>query len=447
MEDESRLEYSLTHKKTYKRKKQVWTTDIRYQDNIEEESSILLNRYYGSDGSLSGIPDLQQRSGNKERSNQLTISSDFILPFNKESKFEIGGRATIRNIDNDYKVEEFDDGTWVEFPDFVDVFQYDENIYAAYLIYGNKIGKFSYQVGIRPEYTDVTTISKGVTNPRDYLNIFPSGHIGYELVNNNSVQLSYSRRVRRPRFWDLNPFFTFSDDRNQFGGNPNLNPEFTDATEISHVKYWDKASLSSAIYYRHTTGKIQRIITVDTDGFYRTQPKNLSTEDSFGFEFTASLNPVKWFRFNADFNFFRAITEGKFEDQDFSADTYSWFTRGTIRWTLWKDTDVQTRFNYRAPRETVQGLAKAMYNFDIAASKDILKDKATLTFSLRDVFNTRRRRYKSEGFNEDGNAFIREGDFQWRARQADLTFSYRLNQKKRRGGSRGGYQGGGGGEF
>ncbi len=446
-EDESRLEYSLTHKKTFDRKGQKWTTDIRYQDNIESEGSELVNTYYNLDGSLSGRPQDFQRSGNDERSNQLTISSDFVLPFSKESKFEVGGRASIRNIDNDYAVEELNDNVWTELPEFTDQFEYDENIYAAYLIYGNKVNKFSFQIGLRPEYTDVTTTTSDSVNARDYLNVFPSGHIGYELSNNSNIQLSYSRRVRRPRFWDLNPFFTFSDDRNFFSGNPDLNPEFTDAYELGHVKYWDKASLSSAIYYRHTTDKIQRNTRVDSLGNYRTKPENLATEDAFGLEFNVSLSPIKWFKFNSDFNFYRSIIDGQNVDEDFTADTYTWFARGSARFTAWKTTDIQLRFNYRAPRETTQGLAKAIASLDFAASRDIMNDKATLTLSVRDVFNSRRRRYKTEGVNEDGFQFIREGDFQWRARQADLTFSYRLNQKKRRGGRRGGYDGGGGGEF
>ena len=263
--------------------------------------------------------------------------------------------------------------------------------------------------------------------------------------------MSYSRRVRRPRFWDLNPFFTFADDRNFFGGNPNLDPEFTDAYELGHIKYWDKASLSSAIYYRHTTDKIQRNSSVDSLGNFRTMPENLATEDAFGFEFNVSLNPVKWFKFNSDFNFFRSITDGQNVNENFTADTYTWFTRGTARFTAWKTTDIQLRFNYRGPRETTQGLAKAIASLDLAASRDIMKGKATLTLSVRDVFNSRRRRYKTEGFDASGFAFIREGDFQWRQRQSSLTFSYRLNQKKRRGGgNRGGFNGGdagGGGEF
>ena len=110
--------------------------------------------------------------------------------------------------------------------------------------------------------------------------------------------------------------------------------------------------------------------------------------------------------------------------------------------TLWKQLETQIRFNYRAPRETTQGRRKAIYTMDLGISKDLLKKKATLTLSVRDVFNSRKRRF--ETFGPD---FYREGEFQWRSRVTTLKLNYRINQKKRRGGRGGNRGGGGGGEF
>jgi ferric enterobactin receptor len=119
-----------------------------------------------------------------------------------------------------------------------------------------------------------------------------------------------------------------------------------------------------------------------------------------------------------------------------------------VRVSPTKKTDIQLRFNYRAPRIVPQGRNKSLYSFDLAASQDIMKDKATLTLSVRDLLNSRRWRYLNEGVT-NGNPFRIEGDFQWRVRQVSLTFNYRLNQTKKRGG-RGGGRGGdydGDGEF
>lgn len=442
-EDESKLEYSLTYRKTFDEKDRKLTIDLRYQDEEEEEGSDLENRFFNAELSPNGIPNLFQQSNNKESSNQLIIQVDYVHPFSKDHKFEAGLRSSFRNIDNDYLVEELTDGEWLPLEGLSNNFQYDENIAAAYLQYGNKINKFSYLVGFRMEYSDVSTklLQTNKLNERDYFTPIPTLHLSYDLPQNNAVQLSYSRRLRRPRFWDLNPFFTFSDNRNYWSGNPDLDPEFTNSFELGHIKYWDKGSLSSSAYYRHTTGKIERIRTVNEEGNSITQPMNLSTEDAYGFEFTASYNPAKWWRINGDFNFYRAITDGTNLGQSFESDFYTWSARGSSKFTIKKKTDIQLTYRYRAPQQTTQGSRKAMYNVDIAASRDILKDKGTLSLSVRDVFNSRRWRYIYEGEN-----FFTEGDSQWRARSVVLTFNYRLNQKKKRGGYRGGRGGNGGGE-
>jgi len=363
----------------------------------------------------------------------------------RKKKLEFGYQGSFRRIQNDFKVEELRNGEYQALPNLTNEFLYDENIYGVYGTYGNKIKKFSYSVGARVEHSDVRTelINNDSTNARNYTNFFPSLFLGYELGSGNSIQVSYSRRVRRPRFWDLNPFFTFSDARNQFSGNPNLDPEFTDSYEIGHVKYWEKGTLTSSIFYRHTTDVIERIITSQVADTTFRRPVNLATRDDIGLEFTFSYNPVKWIRFNGDINLFRSITDGTNFGETFEADTYTARGRLTTMATIKKKTDLQIRFNYRAPRETTQGRTKAIAFLDLGLSQDLWNKKGTITLNISDPFQTRRRRGVID--TED---FYREDDFQWRGRTFRLTLNYRLNQKKQRGrGRRGGGGFEGGGEF
>ena len=442
-EDETKLEYALTYTKKFDKKGHQLEADIRFQDNTEKENSLFVESYLDTDLNPTTQQDLLQRSGNKEGERRIITKLDYTHPFGKKEKFEAGYQGSFRTINNDYSVEEEINGEYQALPNLTNEFNYDENIYGVYATYGNKINKFSYQVGLRAERSDVRTelVNNDSINARNYTNFFPSGFVSYELNNGNSIQASYSRRVRRPRFWDLNPFFTFSDARNQFSGNPNLDPEFTDSYEIGHVKYWEKGSLSSSIFYRHTTDVISRIITSQvTDTTFR-RPENLNTRDDIGLEFTFTYNPLKWMRFNGDINIFRSITDGSNLGSNFEADTYTTRGRLTSRLTVKKKTDIQIRFNYRGPRETTQGRTKLMAFIDLGVSQDIFKNKGTITFNVSDPFQTRRRR----GIIETENLY-REDDFQWRGRTFRLTLNYRLNQKKRRGGGRrggGGFEGGG----
>ncbi|WP_460472892.1 TonB-dependent receptor [Emticicia fontis] len=429
-ETEPNSEYAITYKRKFERKGHELSADVRYLDNWEDSDQYYNQNTVKPDGSATDIPATLQRSINYETEKQLLFQVDYTQPFGKDGKFELGGRSSSRDMTNDFSLtQRGQDGVWFPIAGFTNDFLYEENINAAYGIVGNKVRKFSYQVGVRAEWTNVTTTLKKTNevNPRKYNNLFPSVHVTYEFPKQNSMQISYSRRIRRPTYNDLSPFSTFSDSRNFWSGNPDLNPEFTDVYELGHIKYFENGSISSSLYYRFTDGKIVRIRTLDEAGNSFTRPENLATENSFGYEFTTSLSPYKWWKVDGSFNFFRAITNGANFDASLKSDTYSWFTRLTSRFTFWKNTDFQIRGNYEAPQQTPQGRRKAIAVMDLAVSKDILKNNATLTLNVSDVFNSRIYRSITEGPN-----FFTEGRGQGRLRQVNLTFNYRLHQAKKK---------------
>lgn len=430
-ETEPNSEYALSYKRTFARKGKEFTADLRYLDNWENSDQYFGQQDYYPDGSHSDIPFILQRSVNFETEKQYLFQTDYIHPFGEKGKFETGLRSSFRNMTNNYTVTEKDEnGSWFELPGLTNNFIYEENISALYAILGNKSNKISYQLGVRSELTHVTTTLKQTheVNPRNYLNFFPSAHVSYDLPHEHAIQLSYSRRVRRPQYNDLSPFMTYSDNRNYWSGNPDLDPEFTHAFEIGHIKYLDKASISSSVYYRNTTGKILYIKTVNEQGNSVTLPQNLATENSFGAEFTGSYSAFSWWKTDASLNFFRAITDGSNLNANFNSDTYSWLARLLSKATIWKNMEIQIRGNYEAPQQTPQGRRKSIATMDFAINKDILKDKATLTLNMLDVFNSRRYRSITEGAN-----FYTESVSQGRLRQTNLTFNYRLRQAKKKG--------------
>lgn len=425
-ETEPISEYVLSYKSLFKRKGHELNASIRYMDHWETSDQIYEQYSYFPDGQADRSKDLYQTSLNDETEEQLLLQVDYVQPFAQEGKLEIGLRSSFRDMVNDYIVQERDEnGQMQTLPGLDNNFIYQENIHGLYGILGNKQNKFSYQAGLRAEWTDIETILEKTqeSNPRNYANLFPSAHLTYDLPRGHALQLSYSRRVQRPTYNDLSPFVTFSDNRNYFSGNPDLNPEFSNVFELGHIKYYDKGSISSSIYYRQTFDKMIRIRRVDERGFSNTIPENLATEDAYGAEFTSGYTPNKWWKLDFSFNFFRSIIDGTNVDQDFSSDTYSWFARQTSRFTLSRSTDLQFRANYEAPMKTPQGRQKSLYFFDLAINKDIFKDKGTLTLNIADVFNTRKYRSISEG-----DIFYTYVNAQRIRRQINLVMSYRLNQ-------------------
>ena len=440
-EDESNLEYSLNYRNQIGgNRDHEFKASMQYRDDIETENSIFTESFDPLEGPA--YNSLNQRSNNREGEKTWLFQVDYTKPLgSKDNKFEVGLRSSFRRIDNDYLVEEENmQGIFESLAGLSNNFNYDEDVHAAYGSYGNKHNAFSYQVGLRAEYSDVFTelVQTNETNPRSYFNLFPSAHVNYEVSEASAFQVSYSRRINRPRFWDLNPFFTFSDRRNFFSGNPNLNPEFTDAYEIGNIRYWEKATLSSSLFYRHTRDNIERILQLKDDGTTLRIPQNLSTEDNFGLDISLSYSAIKWLRLDGNANFYRSITSGRLGDQNFDADTYTWFGRMSSRFTFW-NSDLQLRLNYRGARQTTQGRYNPAGSVDIGWSKDFMNKNMTITLSGRDIFNSRVRNSLVEF--ED---FYQLSEFQYRARYFTISANYRLNQKKKRGGS-GGNRGGGDG--
>ncbi|WP_338877028.1 TonB-dependent receptor [Spirosoma sp. SC4-14] len=429
-ETEPNSEYALTYKRSFAREGHELTADVRYLDNWESSDQYFDQHTYEPDGITASTPAVLQRSLNDETEKQLLVQIDYVRPFSKNGKIEAGIRSSSRDMTNNYSVtQQNDDGNWTALPGLTNDFLYQERINAAYGIIGNKTRKLAYQAGLRGEITDVTTTLRQTNdvNPRHYANLFPSVHVTYELPRQHALQLSYSRRIRRPQYNDLSPFMTFSDNRNFWSGNPNLNPEFTNAFEIGHIKYFNKGSISSSVYYRHTDNKILSIRRVNDLGYSTTRPENLLSEHSFGAEFAGSYSPYSWWKLDGSFNFFRAITNGSNLDVNYQSDTYSWFTRMISRFTLPGATDIQLRGNYEAPQKTPQGRRKALATLDLAVSKDLFNNNGTLTLNVIDVFNSRRFRSITQGEN-----FYTETSSQYRLRQINLTLSYRLRQAKKK---------------
>lgn len=422
--DLSSYDVSFNYRKTFKQKERLFTFDAQKSQAKDFENSTIKQT-----NSVILEENLTQKVFNNEKSKNWLFQTDYVHPI-KQGKFETGLKSTLREVTNPFAVEQFDDATlqWNILPDFNNDMVYNENIYAAYMMFGNKVKKFSYQLGVRGEYSDVKTELKTTNeiNKRDYYNFFPSVHLSYELKKENSLQMSYSKRINRPQHWFLLPFFSFTDSRNIFTGNPNLNPELTDSYEVGHLKYWKKGSLLSSIYYRYTTNVITRVIVSNLQGNTEMRPFNLGTRDAFGVEFSGAYEIYKWWNLQGSFNFFREIQEGQLNNQNFDSDSYAWSTRLNSKWTLMKKIGIQSSFNYNAPQNSVQGKNKATYSLDAGFSFDVLKGNGTVIFNASDVFNTRKRRSTSFG-----NNFISESEQQWRSRYFRLSFTYRINQKKK----------------
>ena len=420
-------DYVFNLTKRFKKKKQKLTADFSYSLGNSDDQTDIIESYELLNYLADNNSDLNQQTIEATQQNNLVAQLDYLHPITKKANFEFGYKTTSRIIDLDYDTEELDISTddWIGLPNISNHFVYNELIHASYGLFKNTSGKLTYQVGVRAEQTH--TISKLLDTEekyeRNYLNFFPSLHISRELSMGNEVQLSYSRRIRRPRHRNLNPFTSYADPLNLWIGNPQLNPELTNSFELGHIKYWENSFLSSSIYYRHTDSVIQRIRLLDTNGVTTTQPENLSYSDAFGLELSFSKSLFKWWKLNGSFNYFRNIIDGGNLGSEYTADAFSWTARVNSQMTLWKKWNLQCMFNYRGPRETTQGIRQEMLFLDIGLRKDILDEKGTLSIKISDVFNSKK--FISDTY---GRNFHVTSTYQRMTRRYILGFSYKINQ-------------------
>ena len=427
-EQEPNSEYTLNYKKTFNKKDQELTATAKYIDNWESSEQLFTQHSFTPTGTPEPAKSVLQQSLNDEYEKQWLLQMDYVQPIGKEGKLETGVRSSFRDMINDFVVSEKNAaGQFVPLPGLDNIFVYDENIHAAYGILANKGKKIGYQAGLRAEWTDVkTTLQKSnEVNPRKYVNLFPSAHFTFNVKEEDAIQVSYSRRVRRPFYNDLSPFMTYSDNRNFFSGNPDLNPEFSNVGEVGYIKNFDKGSLFSGVYYRNTQGKIDRIRRVDDEGKSVTLPENLKQEVAWGAEFTGAWTPVKWWKLDMNVNLFHADIDGSNILASYKASTFTWFARQTSKFTLPHTIEMQLRGNYEAAQKTAQGKRLAVYYVDFSVSKDIFQGKGTVNLNVLDVFNSRRDRRVGTGPN-----FFTESNFQFRRRQLNLTVGYRIRQGK-----------------
>ncbi|RZS98658.1 outer membrane beta-barrel family protein [Cecembia calidifontis] len=425
-EKEPNSEVLLTYKRSFEQKGHELTTVLTYLDYWENSDQVFTENTFSPEGNPIPSRSLLQTSINDEFEKQYLIQVDYTKPIGSEGKLETGLRSSFRNMENDFVVKERDEqGNFNPIPGLDNIFLYQENIHAWYGILGNKTKKLSYQGGMRAEWTDVKTtlVKTNEVNPRDYLNLFPSAHLTYNFDKENGMQLSYSRRVRRPFYNDLSPFMTFSDARNFFSGNPDLDPEFTDAIELGHIKYFEKGTLFSTVFYRNTTDKIERIRTVDNEGNATIRPENLLGEQSFGLEFATDYQIFNWWKIDFNMNFFYAAVDGSNIQNSFTATTYSWNARQNSRFSFGNGITAQVRNNYQGRQRIAQGIRKGIFFMDISASKEVLKRRGTLVLNIADIFNSRRDRYILEG-----EGFLTVGDFLNVRRQINLSLNYRIRQ-------------------
>jgi outer membrane receptor protein involved in Fe transport len=381
-----KFQYELQYKKEFK--------------NDEDHTLLFsgLGNFFGKDQSsefinstVSGFDnDATQQTRTDFKEAVYTFKLDYTNPFTKEWTLETGAQYVLNDVNNDYEVNDLVNGSFVNDPGLTNIFNYDQKVLGLYGTGSFEGKKWGVKGGLRLEQTDLNTFlaTTNENNDQNYTNFFPSLHTSFKFSGMVSLQAGYSKRIYRPRMWDLNPFFNIRNNFSIRQGNPELQPEFTDSYEVTSIYILGKASLNFGVYHRYTTEVIERVSTFENN-VSTFKPDNIGTNKATGIEFNGKYSPAKWLTLNGDFNYSQFQRDGIFETTVFDFNGDQWSSKLMTKIKFPADFDLEMTGNYRSSYRTVQSEMSDQLYMDLGLRKNFLKGKAVLNLSVRDLFASR----------------------------------------------------------
>lgn len=429
------LNFDYSHK--FKKQGEELTFNFGYSEGSNDNFQLYNTNINNVNGTPVDIAGVLRNNMNEGINTNYNIQADYTLPMGKLGKLETGYRSQIRLSDNSAVANLFNPNTGAYDKDYLLSNEFDskDQVHALYLNYQNQINNFGYQLGLRGEDAKLTTESGGFDRANDliympgkvaYRRLYPSVYLTQKFKGDQQLQLSYTRRVNRPRPWDTNPFVDYSDPLNWRRGNPSLLPEDVHSFELGYSKFWSKVSLISSVYMRQTNDLIQRVrFGPDADGVIITQPLNLTRDVSSGLEMIAKVDVVKAWNFTANVNVYHSKIKAVPEYNIDGNSGFSWNANMTNNFVLPYNITLQIKGEYESDQVIAQGKWKRNYGMDAGAKYDFPDKKTSLSLNVRNVLNTQRWGMYVEDRNTNTVT-----DFQRRMKGAmgNLTFSYRFGK-------------------
>ncbi|MFW6347918.1 MAG: outer membrane beta-barrel family protein, partial [Cyclonatronaceae bacterium] len=358
---------------------------------------------------------------------EFRLDADYERPLGERARLEAGLRLDFDWEDSNYEDEIFLGNSWqprdngsVEAQNFT----YLENVNAMYATYSGSFNDFTYQAGVRAEQTRIETELKQTDeiNDQNYVNLFPSAFLSYTISEENSLQLSYSRRISRPWSGLLLPFEEQRDSRNIRVGNPALKPEYGNSYELGYLRRWESGSVLTSFYYRYRTDVIERVFTVSGDGFTTRRPINLATENAFGIELSADQDVLDNLQLSGSMNVFQSERDGSFEGRVYQSESESFTSRMRVRWRFAEGWNFQSYLFYRGPQNTTQGTRGARTFLGAAVSRQLFDGRGRISLNARDITNS----IGSEREVLDINSYTNTS-YKWSSRSLRLSFNYNFS--------------------
>jgi hypothetical protein len=392
------MTYNLNYKNTIDTLGQEISASLDYSNYNNLSTTQLTNSFYqihepgtsviGPGAIPSSSNSIQTQSPSK---GDIRVGkADYTLPINKTTKLDLGIKYSWVKTDNTIDYDSLRNGTYMPAITQSNHFIYTEKVGAIYGSFNKQWKTTGLVLGLRLEdtHSDGNSITLNDEVKRSYLDFFPNLSISQKLDSNNQFGLSYSRRIDRPSYQDLNPFRFYLDQYTYQEGNPFLKPQYTESFEISNT--YKKSTFISFNFSWTKDVSTQVILQNDTTKVSKVTAENLNNLYSFSLTYSRPFHPFSWWtlnlNLNTNYNKFTSNSASVLGSLQASRISGSFNMTNSIslpdNWTA--------EFNafYNAP--AVYGFleAKSQYAINAGIQKSFLNKKANVKVGLDDIFKT-----------------------------------------------------------
>jgi len=461
------------------------TADANYNYSKSSNRLEVATQYFNPDNTPKG-PNGQQMSYGDGLTKYFTAQTDYSDPITDKIKLEAGLRGSVRNYSSDNQNFFYDHSinNYVSAPFLNSKYNFKDQVYAGYVTFSQKISNFTYQLGGRVEnskYTGTLVDSNQVFENSYPFSFFPSVFLTQKINDKQDLQLNYSRKINRPNFFQLIPYYNYSDSLNISRGNPTLVPEFTNLFELSYqVNLKNGNNIIATAYFRNTDNLIANYQYRDknpnpgaNDSILVSTFVNANRSNAYGLEVTATNKIADWWSLTSNVNLYNSTINGKNLQSNLSNQQVSWFGKLNNTFKLPENYTIQLTGDYTSKTilppgrggggggrmfgggnlSTANGYTDPVYGFDIAIKKDFLKDKsASVSVSMNDFLKTRVYKVHSRSDFSPNIYSVQENErrrdpqivrlnFNWRFGKFDVSLFKRKNLKADQEGLQNGMQG------
>ena len=424
--DRGGYDFNLNYDKKFKDPKHKLTSYLRLSDGVNQGADEYKNTEWKDfEDFFEGAEEA--RNGQDGANTGFDFQVDYVRPFESGSKLELGfsSKNNDRNDKQTAEVFDYSLNQFVNDNEFSNDFNFNETVNAAYLQYGGSYWFIGYNAGLRYEMVNMASDLK--SNPevfkKDYNSFYPSLSFTLGAPQFIQLQASYSRRVRRPKGRQLNPFISRQDERNYRSGNPFLDPEYTDSYEINFSRFSRGLSLSFGTYYRNTTDEITRHKEVNQDGTSLATYENIGSKQTKGFEYNIVGSIGKKMRL-----IFGGNTYWDDVNTDLYGDVYDKTSRtNNFRVTSTYNVLPQTElsfFMFHQPKKSIPiGTFNAMTWSSVSVKQKLMDERLNLTLNVSDPFAM-----SGFGFSLQNDSWVQESIRNFSSRTVRLTLEYRFGK-------------------